>query len=299
MNNRAVYLHIGHHRTGTTFLQKRVFSKIDHLTYYHKDETTEAAKLLGAFRMSTLIWKTQGDALLRPFSKSKKPSVISSEELSCHRLFLSPEIEQRRDPCQLAAHVRGLRAAAARYDLKVRIIVGIRRQDGYLCSRYANLSDRIESASQADFERQVRDILNMSSRYFIDGVWLDFENTAQMLAEAVGANNLLILALEQLSDQPTAYLNVLSGFLDLPIPKCIDPAVVNARSEAENIWRLKRERYKFTGRLVNPLMAALGKQPGTISLPEDLKSQVMHTYGQSNRKLAKHVSADLGRYGYF
>jgi hypothetical protein len=299
MNNRAVYLHIGHHRTGTTFLQKRVFSKIHHLTYYHKDETNEAAKLLGAFRASTLIWKTQGDALLRPFSKPKKPAVISSEELSCHRLFLPQGTEQRRDPCQLAAHVRGLQAAAARYDLEVRLIIGIRRQDGYLCSRYANLSDRIESASQADFERQVRDVLNMSARYFIDGVWLDFEKTAQMLAEAVGGNNLLILSLEQLSDQPAAYLSALSGFLGIPIPEDVDLTVVNARSETEDIWRLKRERYKFTGRLMNPFMAALGKKPGTISLPEDLRAQVIQTYSQSNRRLAKHVSADLGRYGYF
>jgi hypothetical protein len=299
MNNRAVYLHIGHHRTGTTFLQKRVFSKIDQITYYHKDQTTQAAKLLAAFQMSTLIWKTQGDALLRPFSKSANPSVISSEDLSCHRLFLSPKIAQRRDPCQLAAHVRGLQAAAARYDLEIRLIIGIRRQDGYLCSRYANLSDRIEGASQADFEQQVRDILNMSSRYFIDGVWLDFEATAQMLAEAVGGNNLLILSLEQLSDHPAAYLGALGGFLGIPIPKDIDPAAVNARSEAENIWRLKHERYKFTGRLVNPLMAVLGKKRGIIRLPEDLRAQIIQTYSQSNRRLTKYVSADLGRYGYF
>ena len=90
--------------------------------------------------------------------------------------------------------------------------MGIRRQDQYLASRYAN-GRRDVAKPQDDFERQSLDIIDPDRRYFVDGVWLDYKMTRDLITDAVGKKNVLVLPLEQLATEPSLYFLSLSTFL--------------------------------------------------------------------------------------
>lgn len=75
----------------------------------------------------------------------------------------------------------------------LRLIATIRRQDQWLASHYAQVSDRIPDASQTHFEAFIDEVLDPHRRFFNIGVVLDYSVLAEQLASAVGANNVLIL----------------------------------------------------------------------------------------------------------
>lgn len=121
---RTLYLHIGLHKTGTTFLQKLLLENRDRLLraglglgpYQDPELGTHhpiiaAMRRLGAERVMAEAARCAGDALL-----------VSAEDL-CHLLD---------DP----ARARALRDAAARH-FDVRIIIFLRRQDRLAESYYA------------------------------------------------------------------------------------------------------------------------------------------------------------------
>ena len=59
--SRALILHIGYHRTGTTTLQELVFPHLTRVTYFYKDRTPVAAPIVRAFAQSPEIWRRQGE----------------------------------------------------------------------------------------------------------------------------------------------------------------------------------------------------------------------------------------------
>ena len=65
---RPLILHIGHHRTGTTTLQKHVFPQLRSVAYFCKDATPVSAQVIDAFGHSPAIWRHRGEEIFRSAS---------------------------------------------------------------------------------------------------------------------------------------------------------------------------------------------------------------------------------------
>jgi hypothetical protein len=305
----SLILHIGHAKTGTTTLQKLVFPQLSRTAYFDRDKTPASAEIEKAFMSSPEIWRQRGAeilALLRAEMRDKKcqgSALISAANMSTHRIF-APWAPDNcwRDPFLLALHLRECRvaAAAAGFD-RVKVIMGIRRQDQYLGSRYATYGWFAEKPGQDDFERQTLEIIDPDKRYFLDGVWLDYNMTHTLIAERVGEENVLFLPLEQLGDEPSLYLSSLSAFLGEPLDiEILSESREKVRGIAPDIWKLRGKlmsqaaRRKSFGRL-----RALFARDTEIRLPLELKERVLKVYRDSNKSLASRLNLDLARYGYF
>jgi hypothetical protein len=166
--------------------------------------------------------------------------------------------------------------------------MGMRRQDQYLASRYAQHGKLAYEPGQADFERQALEIIDPAKRYSSDGVWLDYKTTRDLIANALGVDSVLILPLEQLSADRSGYFAALGGFLGEAIAPDVEAAHRNVRSVAPDIWR-RRKRWREI---------RLGPE-FEIRLGPDLKNKILAAYEDSNRRLAADIGIDLARYGYY
>jgi hypothetical protein len=309
---RSLFLHIGHHKTGTTTLQLHVFpqfeSPLKSLAYIPK-RTSAADGIRMAFRASPAIWRQHGDQIFtRVIAEldergTSGSALISSEGMSAPKVFaavgrLSNRV--RRDPFLLAAHISECRMAATRAGFAdVRVIMGIRRQDQCLASYYAQHGALADEPGQADFERQTLEIIDPEKRYFIDGIWFDFQMTRELIIDVVGVDGMLILPLEQLRVDRVGYLSALGCFLGETIVADEDEAAryENVRSVAPDTWRCTLGSHGL-GRLFARAGLAAGREV-KICLRPELKSKIMAAYEDSNRRLATDIGVDLAGYGYF
>jgi hypothetical protein len=307
---RALILHIGHSKTGTTTLQKLVFPQLNRFAFFCKSDTPASAQVEQAFMRSPEIWRAYGDRILNEIRaemshKHTNPSVlISSEGISAHKIFTMPKDapnRRRRDPFLLSAHLSEFRSVAKRAGFdSLKIIMGIRRQDQYLASRYVtNGWLGGNPPYQDDFERQSLEIVDPEKRYFIDGIWLDYKTTLDLIVGIVGENNILVLPVELLGDDPERYFSTLSVFLGESVNGFTSNRK-NVRGVAPDIWRIdatairKVARKKRFGRV-----RALLTRDAEISLSPELKSRILAAYRESNQALASAIGVDLMQYGYF
>jgi hypothetical protein len=148
---------------------------------------------------------------------AKGSALISHEDMSAPKIFASQarlSKQARRDPSFLAAHLSECRKAALQAGFAdVKVIMGIRRQDQYLGSRYAQHGELADEPGQLDFEQQILEVIDPARRYFVDGVWLDYKMTRDLIANIIGVDAVLVLPLEQLSSDPSSYFAALEGFL--------------------------------------------------------------------------------------
>ena len=305
--DRALILHVGHRKTGTSTLQRLIFPQFTRVNYFCKDATPASRQLIHAFMYSPAIWRHQGEQIFRQLladisdRQANCVALISSEGMSTHRIFATPGFVQgyRRDPFLLAAHLRECLAVAQRVGFTaLKVIMGIRRQDQYLSSEYAT-GGYLAPEPGHDFEQQILQILDFNDRYFVDGAWLDYKMTLDLMTEAVGDNNVLMLPLEQLDSQPHEYLERLAAFVGHPLK---DPILghKNVRRVAPDVWQIDGKsmrrglRKKRFGRL-----RSLLARPVEIRLSPELKQRILATYRESNQSLASSLNLDLVQYGYY
>jgi hypothetical protein len=306
---RMLILHVGLPKTGTTTLQKLIFPRLSHIAYFDRDRTPASKQIVRAFNSSPEVWRLRGDNIFGQLRaeigdrKAEESVLVSAASMSTHRFFAPWAADNHwRDPFLLAAHLRECQAIARRADFDgVKVIMGIRRQDQYLASRYATHGWLAEKPGQADFERQALEIIDPEKRYFMDGVWLDYSATHDLIAEVVGEKNVLLLPLEQLADQPSQYLFALSAFLDEPL-NLHAATQRKVRRIAPDTWQIKaryREmkmaaRKQHFGRIC----AALLSRRVEICLSPELKEKILAVYRDSNRRLATDLKPELMRYDY-
>ena len=308
--DRTLIVHIGHSKTGTTTLQKLVFPQLTRFVYFCKNDTPASAQIERAFMHSPEIWRACGDRIFSQLraemgDKSATASaLISAEGISAHKIFATPPgtpNNHRRDPFLLAAHLREFQFVAQRVGFdSVKIIMGIRRQDQYLASRYVTNGWLAARAPlQDDFERQSLEIIDPDKRYFIDGIWLDYKTTHELIGGVVGEKNLLVLPVEQLGNEPSRYFSMLSVFIGEPL-NGLQSERKNVRSIAPDVWRIERAAVRKVARKERfRSIRALLAQGAEINLSTALKKKILAAYHDSNQQLAAALDIDLEQYGYF
>lgn len=314
-------LHIGLPKTATTFLQREVFPSFTHIRYLStqgsnlfsspQDAEHRQGTLTSAFRRSSLLWERHGDAVFqsllgcdRPADRLAGPVLLSDEGVG----------RTGSRPALLAAHLRAVRKRAEAWGFgDVRVLCVLRRQDHWLASHYAQVSDRKPHASQDDFESGVRRILSPEGERFGFGMLLDYAVLAEHVRRAVGPSNLLMLPYEMLNEAPGEFGARLVEFTrgsTLASPLNLNGArKQNVRSTQKGVWILRPARQSGTlrlrpGRLFTALRlpdeVRLSRRTrgGTLKLTESVSKLILQEYELSNRVLINRFGVDLARYGY-
>ena len=222
--------------------------------------------------------------------------------MSMHTIFASHK-DPKADPYLLAAHLHECQLKGEARGIRVKVFMGIRRQDQYLASIFSGIGKRVGEISQANFERQIAEILDFDKRYFIDGVWLDYKSSRDILVEAIGGDNVLILPQELLANDPEAFMDRLGAFIGDPgITTPSDAAKDNVRNLGPDAWRLRENLPQIFAR---KFLTILGlKTPRltrtlTLQLTEEIKTSILNTYKQGNANLARDLEINLGQFGYY
>lgn len=339
MNESTITLHLGMSKTGTTFLQQRLFPVLPGVHFYDQPRTNKLnggpyqGLLARAFKRSPALWNDIGDELYSElikegdFSGSGKivlisdqsagPAMFEAEPYSGHYL----ERERNRAD-QFCSHIASLSNIAKKYGAsRVRVILIFRRQDDWLASKYAQRSNRIKNASQKHFETRIRSVIDPADRYYTDGVVLNYYYLWQKLVDTVGEENLLMLPYEWFNNAPSEYLTAIAEFITSlkrsqlnRVMNSVDIHQINVRSVSKNTWQLRRSKNKSPVSVrLRParLFKKLGfpiRVPLTmgdrglhdeISLSPRLRDEIMGKYKDTNRKLSLLLGIDLKNYGYY
>ena len=197
---------------------------------------------------------------------------------------------------------------------RVKVLVTLRNQFDWLCSHYAQLSNRIIGASQADFTRQVERIVRTGDPY------LDFASLIDALRGAVGTDHVTALLLEDIGS--AQYWETLSALVGQRLPREDRTTKrANQRSSGDG-WQLRpydRRRYPLRvtllgqvpspGRpsmwtvrgLAHPVQSGrviLQRRGTSIRPTEELRVAVRSCYRESNVRLGGILGRDLAPLGY-
>lgn len=308
--SRTLHLHIGLPKTASTWLQKEVFPLLGHLEYRNCPrsplfenigEHAEWRLMTSAFMQSSEIWPGFGDAIFREMLGDPQTWLTKGRDL-----LISDEGmgRQASRPALFAAHIHELQRKAREWGFdRLNIICMIRRQDHWLASHHAQMSDRNPIAGQADFERLVREVTSPGLARYEFGMLLDYGVIHDRLLQVVKAEDLLILPYELLGKSPQAFLQTLLEKLDTPsgkiaeIVRLTQGTTANVRSD-QGVWRLRaRPARKIAG---FPLPGwSSGKREQTIELTSEISHRIHNAYATSNRSLAEKIDVDLNDHGYF
>ncbi|MDO8860415.1 hypothetical protein Q6D67_01785 [Haliea sp. E1-2-M8] len=307
---RALHLHIGLPKTASTWLQEKVFTLLQHLEYLdcpksslfeHAREVAERRLLTGAFRRSSEIWRGFGDEIFKDLLGDRQTWLTDGRDL-----LISDEGmgRQATRPALFAAHIDEMQRKAKEWGFgRLNIVCIIRRQDHWLASHYAQMSDRNPIAGQADFECLVREVTSPQFARYEFGMLLDFSVIYDQLREVVGTGNLLMLPYELLRKSPEVFLPTLLERLDTPSDKIAEivrltrGTTANVRSE-QGIWRLRPPAVRKIGGFALPNWS-FGKREHTIELTSDISRSILSAYSMSNQALAAKIGVDLDDHGYF
>ncbi|WP_292294451.1 hypothetical protein [Marivita sp.] len=307
---RTLYLHIGIPKTASSWLQSMVFSRLSHLHYVDSPHTSlfrgaediEDGQYLMAsvFKRSSHVWDGEGDAVFgemfgdkRSWKEAGRDALISDERIG----------RQGSRSALLCAHLEGLREKAIQWGFNsIKVILLTRRQDEWLASHYAQMSDRNPRAGQENFERLLSDVISPQFSRYAFGSLLDFGSLYQNLASVMGSENIMVWPYEQVKEDALGFLRSLLPVLNTPAAdaqatyEAASGSKANVRSAGQT-WtlrpngnRLSRLRSRFSSRKASP---------ATINLTNDLSQRVLQAYAAQNHRFSEATGVDLRKYGYF
>ena len=307
---RPLHLHVGLPKTASTFLQERVFPGLGHLevrsvprsrAFRTGADAADGHRLFAAaLRRSSAVWEARGtelmDEILRPAGAGDRGLLVSDEAIG--RAASRPEA--------LAAHLSAFaRTASAQGFGAPRIVAFLRRQDHWLASHYAQISDREGGGSQAGFAAMVERTLDPARDRHGFGMLLDYGALHAALAAVAGPEAVLLLPHEALLADPEATLRRLLAWLGTPeaaVPALLAAAAgrANVRGEAADgvpTWRLRPPSFALGGgrRVAVPSRLWPARR---IALVPGLSARILAAYADGNARVAAATGLDLTALGY-
>jgi len=251
------------------------------------------------FKRSIRIWEEFGDTIFedligdrQTWLKKDLDLLISDERIG----------RQGSRPTLLTDHFREMKQKATDWGFdQIHLICMIRRQDHWLASHYAQMSDRNPQAGQEDFRKLIRNITSPHRFRYGLGMLLDYNELYDQLSDAYGEKNLLMLPYEELKQSPATFLESLLGRLKTPfetIERILSETSgtkANVRSE-QGVWQLREKRKSIAG---IPLPKWVLNNQKSIKLMPEHTQQIFKCYSAGNRELALKTGLDLEQYGYF
>lgn len=273
-------MHIGLPKTATTFLQYRIFSRQREITYIHRPRDDDRDAIERLLRKHQRAARRELASLENRIVRALPQGdvLVSNENISIN----AQEVWTGSGPTPATLADRVARLADRLGG--VRVLVGIRRQDQWLASRYAESAKRFPEFGQADFEERIETLCNTTP----DGAlrWLDYDAAFAVLADRLGDGNVLLLPSEALSDQPEAALSRLEEFLGRRGLVSVYRAQAGSPDLRRNTLSAGQNRWMLRGR------------DATLALPDRLQELVMRRFAVGNRAVAEAAGVELARYGY-
>lgn len=311
---QSVVMHVGLPKTGTTTLQKQVFQRLPN--YFGKEQLDSAPVTWGGFpQLREVIqfrppewWKTR-DALevrtmlgrvARELPKLGSRVIISFENMIASEFFgPNKGAYERPDGTRFhpSEHFPEILDALAPERSRTVVLVTCRQQWAWLPSLYAQLSDRISSASQQHFDHELDKILSAD--------WLD-QSTINLLAIGtqivanVRPDSLTFLPVESMGTRD--YADALAQALGVRAKnteQALSAASLNARRQADDSWKLRQFGSGFSGRTGVPARTPPGhisesgldrrlgglQNPGQISLNVLRQQEIRQVVSETNGRV--------------
>jgi len=267
-------LHIGLPKTGTTFLQRQVFAGTGDPVFLHRRHGPEAEALCRDLKryvkagplVSTVLRSRIRRRLSAMSDAGGIPRFLVSDEniaMSAGGFWqgMGPE------PLRVAARIAGIMPRG-----QARVVIGIRRQDQWLASRYAESSRRLAGLDQADFDRRMREIAATPS---LKGplAWLDYGGVHDRFSAALGQENVKLVSLERIVAAPADTIRELGDFIGaarLEGARAPKPSRSgrNRLSKGPNTWRMR-------------------KGGGALRLSPEVEAALLDRFARSNDALAR------------
>jgi hypothetical protein len=307
-------MHVGLPKTGTTTLQKQVFQGLPN--YFGKEQLDSAPVTWRGFAQLREViqfrppewWKTR-DALgvrtmlgrvARELPKLGSRVIISFENMIASEFFgPNKGAYERPDGTRFhpSEHFPTILNALAPERTRTVVLVTCRQQWTWLPSLYAQLSDRIPSASQQHFDYELDKILSAD--------WLG-QSTINLLALGtqivanVRPDSLTFLPVESMGTRD--YADALAQTLGVRAKnteQAVSAASFNASRQADDSWKLRQFGSGFSGRTGVPERTPSGhisesrldrrlgglQNPGQISLNALRQQEIRQVVSETNGRV--------------
>lgn len=325
-------LHVGLPKTGTTSLQREVFPGFP--GYVCGTESSGrsgdlARQMLGLYQVKGMHrdWTTNdwcADATnwwMQARNTSSRPLLVSLEGL--FRWFdpvtgmpwplMGEGTERwstREAPHPLISFIRALQLSLPA--CRVRVVLTSRNQPEFMASHYAQISYRLLTPSQGDFDEKVRQAIRRSDPFF------DWSATALGLMKVVGIENFRLTIFEEGLDQ------VARDIADFVDDSWLPPSLITHHNvrEGSTGWSTTTNRgsplrgwvrsFWPKGKLprirnalsttASPVVRLIGgtsrSRHSPITIGTDLREEILQAYKESNDRLGKLSGRDLQKFGY-
>lgn len=184
------------------------------------------------------------ETLMALFDEHDKDIVLSNENISIQPSSFWSDVGST--PTDFLHHVLALQDQLG--DITVRVILGTRRQDYWLASRYAQSARSLPRAGQEDFDNRVTEIC-AQKRLSGPLEWLLFGAAQKTLADGIGSSNLLVVPMEDLEAEPQSAVMSVGHFIG---NRDLGPLVEELETrghfnQKENQRRLEGLEWKMSG----------------------------------------------------
>ena len=271
VEGRLVVLHIGLPKTGTTFLQRQVFARTPGLTFAHRNLAPERRRLCEDLRryakfpsvLAPLLRYRVASGLRAAAPRDPGTLLVSDENIGvdAHTLWRG----RGPSPESLAARLAALAGTVAPLG-QLRVLIGVRRQDQWLASRYAESARIYPDFGQVDFDRRMARLHGMDP-LSAPWRWADYAAVERAFSAALGAENVMLLSLEHVTSAPARSMNELGRFLGVRVKRLPKRKARNALSLGDNTWRMRGGS-------------------GALLLKPDVQDMILERFAASNAELA-------------
>ena len=225
--------HIGPPKTATTLLQYQIFKPALKNAFFSIKRNDNVRRLVKLIQNDDGATEETFDQITKWLTRrSSKPLTVVSNE----------NISSRADgfwdgsgpsPDRVATLLAKLSDAAGFPRSDVRIILGVRRQDQMLASRYAQGASVKEHYSQDGFEARVNDILNLG-KALPGHQWLYYDKVLDAFESTFGHNNVLSLSVPRLEQNPEIEIARLGQFCKSDFSAVLAAAIASGKIRSVN-----------------------------------------------------------------
>ena len=257
MSTRKLVLHIGLPKTATTFLQHYIMKPAIGDRFIHRKLGDRARLICRCFREYAASDDTTCKSHLEMIraqlitydtkTSNDKTIIVSDENISGRGIQFWHG--RGPGPKQVSARLAALGQSLKDCFPTLRVIIGIRRQDQWLASRYAECSTDFDTFSQSDFSPRIETIAQLDPLGPVFD-WLDYYKVYSLFSQALGRDNVFMCSVERLRAEPESTLKDLGEFVDeRNFTQVFDTLIEegvnvirNKLSSGNNTWSLRRDR---------------------------------------------------------
>jgi len=307
-------VHVGYHRTATSWLQKNVFANpaagFGWVGKKQPDHPVRQVISLPWSEFDAGVLRERFDALTDPIRAEGHVPVVSFERLSGHAA------SGGYDSAQIAERLRAVFPEA-------RVLIVMREQRSAILSNYRMYVKAGGAATLRDFLLPAttpnRRVPTFDFRFF------EYHRLLERYRGLFGADNVLGLLYEQFVAEPRSYVAAITGFAGRPPAGALLDALPYDQSQHGSPGAAELRALRFLNHFIrselNPTPALDLRRPHALrklarsaaaaavtpkraasrlerSLRREVEELVGDRYAESNRRTAELTGIDVGRYGW-